>query len=205
MTVHVSVARYFHHFCVFFLCICTLFAHAKVVLLSCLAKKMRSNFHFFADFLPIIPKKSLPLHSVLWLPPQDQTYWVNQEAFIDALFFGYQELRKFLYQVKNKVTIDAYEVCKHHPHAASGRQGVALHIGVGSIVARSTWQGIRRPLVAGRAQYGSSLLFLFIAAHDGAWSGIAMLGSPDKRWGQIVVESRKIPIFAAWKRKYMNN
>lgn len=30
-------------------------------------------------------------------------------------------------------------------------------------------------------------------------------GSPDKRCGQIVVESRKMPIFAAWKRQYMNN
>jgi hypothetical protein len=30
-------------------------------------------------------------------------------------------------------------------------------------------------------------------------------GSADKRWGQIVVESRKMPIFAAWKRQYMNN
>ena len=34
---------------------------------------------------------------------------------------------------------------------------------------------------------------------------IGKLGSADKRWGQIVVESRKMPIFAAWKRKYMNN
>ena len=32
-----------------------------------------------------------------------------------------------------------------------------------------------------------------------------LYGSPDKRCGQIVVESRKMPIFAAWKRKYMNN
>ena len=36
-------------------------------------------------------------------------------------------------------------------------------------------------------------------------SGVFRDGSPDKRWGQIVVESRKMPIFAAWKRKYMNN
>lgn len=64
---------------------------------------------------------------------------VNQEAFIDALLLGYQELRKFLYQVKDKATIDAYEVCKRQPHAASGRRGVVIHIGVGSIVARSTW------------------------------------------------------------------